>query len=811
MSRKGAKDRTQGRKLRSIGTKAKTRVAPSDKSQATLITKLKAHARDLEKKLETRTRELSEALEQQTATSEVLQVISTSSGELEPVFETILVNAVRICEATFGNMYLRDGEVFRIAAAHNTPPPLLEHRRRVPLQRPTSAFGRMVRTKEVVHVADLLADPRYAEREPEIVTGVELGGIRTLLIVPMLKEKDLIGALTIYRQEVRPFNDKQIDLVKNFAAQAVIAIENTRLLNELRESLRQQTATSEVLQVISSSPGELEPVFNAMLENAARICEASYGALWLRDGDGFRYAALHGDLPQVWIDSLRDGTVTRVRPDTPLARVAQTRKPIQVPDMGMDPSYRAGDPLPVSGVDIGGIRTLAAVPMVKDDMLVGIIAIYRKKVRPFTDKQIELVTNFASQAVIAIENTRLLNELRQRTDDLSESLEQQTATSEVLKVISSSPGKLEPVFQAMLQNAVSICEAKFGSMVLYDGDAFRRVALHGAPNAFAALQERDPIVPRSAHSLYRVADTKQLVHIADMALESPEEPIAKFAGGRTLLIVPMLKETELVGAIGIYRQEVRPFTDKQVELVQNFAAQAVIAIENTRLLNELRKSLQQQTATAEVLGVISSSPGELQPVFDAMLANAVRLCQASYGHMWLCEGNAFRTVALHGALPAANQWQSGALFHGSPEVPSVHAVRTRQPVHVADLRTTKAYLAGDQLARAGADIADIRTLVAVPMLKENESIGVIIIYRKEVRPFTEKQVELVSNFRSRPSSLSRTLGCSTSCANRCSSRPQLPTCSRSSVARLSTCKRCSIPWSSRLRGCAKRTWRRCFA
>ena len=562
----------------------------------------------------------------------------------------------------------------------------------------------------------------------------------------MLKEKDLIGALTIYRQEVRPFNDKQIDLVKNFAAQAVIAIENTRLLNELRELLRQQTATSEVLQVISSSPGELEPVFNAMLENAARICEASYGALWLRDGDGFRYAALHGDLPQVWIDSLRDGTVTRVRPDTPLARVAQTRKPIQVPDMGMDPSYRAGDPLPVSGVDIGGIRTLAAVPMVKDDMLVGIIAIYRKKVRPFTDKQIELVTNFASQAVIAIENTRLLNELRQRTDDLSESLEQQTATSEVLKVISSSPGKLEPVFQAMLQNAVSICEAKFGSMVLYDGDAFRRVALHGAPNAFAALQERDPIVPRSAHSLYRVADTKQLVHIADMALESPEEPIAKFAGGRTLLIVPMLKETELVGAIGIYRQEVRPFTDKQVELVQNFAAQAVIAIENTRLLNELRESLQQQTATAEVLGVISSSPGELQPVFDAMLANAVRLCQASYGHMWLCEGNAFRTVALHGALPAANQWQSGALFHGSPEVPSVHAVRTRQPVHVADLRTTKAYLAGDQLARAGADIADIRTLVAVPMLKENELIGVIIIYRKEVRPFTEKQVELVSNF-----------------------------------------------------------------
>jgi GAF domain-containing protein len=338
----------------------------------------------------------------------------------------------------------------------------------------------------------------------------------------------------------------------------------------------------------------------------------------------------------------------------------------------------------------------------------------------------------------------LERDLAQAQRELSEAREQQAATAEVLRIVSRSPEDLRPVFATILANATRLCQAKFGNLDLRVGDGFHIAALHNAPQAYVEWRERQPVVHVGRFPnvpLARIVRTKAVQHIPDLTADQayiertpPIVALVEASGARSLLSVPMLKDGDVIGAIVIYRQEVRPFSDHQIELIETFAAQAVIAIENTRLVNELRESLQQQTATADVLKVISSSPGDLQPVFDSMLANATRLCQASYGHMWLCEGNAFRTVALHGALPAANQWQSGALFHGGPDVPSVHAVRTRQPVHVADLRTTKAYLSGDQLARAGADIAGIRTLVAVPMLKENESIGVIIIYRKEVRP-----------------------------------------------------------------------------
>jgi GAF domain-containing protein len=391
--------------------------------------------------------------------------------------------------------------------------------------------------------------------------------------------------------------------------------------------------------------------------------------------------------------------------------------------------------------------------MLKDNELVGIIVIYRQEVRLFTDKQIALVQNFAAQAVIALENTRLLNELRQ-------SLEQQTATSEVLKVISSSPGELEPVFQALLENATRICEAKFGTLFQYDGKLLHRVAGIGTPPALVEFQEkRGPFKPETSLRLNRLLQTKAVCHTADELSELDPGPPAKYGGARSVLGVPMLKDEEFVGAIVIYRQEVRPFTDKQIELVQNFAAQAVIAIENARLLNELRQrttdpseSLEQQTATSEVLKVISSSPGELEPVFNAMLENATRLCEAKFGVL-RSEGDALRAVALYCApLAYAEERRRNPIICPilTPQTTLGRAVATKQTVQIADVLEEPNYFdapsgyTGTQLAK----LAGARTILAVPMIKENELMGAVVIYRQEVRPFTNKQVELVTNFAS---------------------------------------------------------------
>jgi GAF domain-containing protein len=372
----------------------------------------------------------------------------------------MLANALRICGAKFGMLSRYSDGVFVMQALVGAPPALVDALLHKPFRPPAGIpLDRMMRTKQPVHTLDAAAE----EHKP---ISARLAGARSHIVVPMLKNDELIGGISIYRTEVRSFTDKQIELLQSFAAQAVIAIENTRLLNELRESLQQQTATADVLKVISSSPGELGPVFETMLANAVQICGAKFGVMSLREGDAFRVIATHG-APPAFVEQRRREPLIRPTPGHNLERMVRTKEVVHVPDIFADPKSA-----PILA-KFGGAKALVNVPLLKGRDIIGSIVIFRQEAGPFSDKQIELVKNFAAQAVIAIENTRLLNELRQRTSDLSESLEQQTATSEVLSVISSSAGELEPVFRAMLENAVRICCAKFGVLWLSDGDGWR--------------------------------------------------------------------------------------------------------------------------------------------------------------------------------------------------------------------------------------------------------------------------------------------------------------------------------------------------
>jgi GAF domain-containing protein len=684
--------------------------------------------------------ELRESLERQTATSEVLKIIAASPGNLEPVFNAMLENATRICEAKFGTLWLAERDGLRAVAVYNPPPGFAEIMRGTLFRpNPKTAVGRVMIDKQVVQIVDLVADAAYIERDPLRVALVEVAGARTLVVVPMLKEGALLGAISIYRQESQAFTEKQIALMQNFAAQAVIAVENSRLLNELRESLDQQTATSKVLEIISSSPGKLEPVFQSMLENAVRICDAKFGTLFRFDGSAFHLAA-RVNTPPALADFQKQRGPFLPPPDTSLDRMMQTKQVHHTADA-------AAEPVPAAGAKLGGARSTVYVPMLKEDELIGALVIYRQEVRPFTGKHIELLQNFAAQAVIAIENARLLNELRQ-------SLQQQTATSEVLDVISKSPGELKPVFDAVLENATRLCEATFGTLYRFENGAFWVTALRNVPPEFAAFLQGGPHRPSSASTLGRAANNRQPTHVGDITAEPAYlqgDPylveVTRISGARTVLVVPMLKESEFVGAIAIYRTEVRPFTDKQIELVQNFAAQAVIAIENARLLNELRESLQKQTASAEVLRVISSSPGDLIPVFDSVLANATRLCEATFGTLNLHDNGAFPLAATHNAPVAyAEHRRRYPLIAVDPRHPLARVAASKQVVQIADMQTEPLYLEKDPNFTALTDLAGARTVFLVPMLKDDHLIGTITIFRQEVRPFADKQIEIVKNF-----------------------------------------------------------------
>jgi GAF domain-containing protein len=661
------------------------------------------------KEIQERNAELREALEHQTATSEVLSIISRSPTDVQPVLDAIVESAAKVCGIDDVVLRLREGNVMA-ARAHLGPIVIVRLKHSI-----DEPYYRWMHEHGTLHVSDA----RAAQNDfPPLGSA---GGFRTFLGAPLRQHGELIGTLNARRMEVRPFTPAQIKLLETFADQAVIAIENVRLFNELKESLEQQTATSEILGVIASSLTDIQPVLDVVAENAARLCDSYDAQIYRVEGDLMRKMASYGIVSPV----LAIGETRSLSRGLVAGRAILDRRLIHIHDMVAE---READWDLWQADKEQGIRTVLAVPLLREGIPIGAIMIRRTELRPFTDKQIKLLETFADQAVIAIENVRLFKEIQERNAELREALEHQTATAEVLGIISRSPTDVQPVLDAIVESAARVCGTDDVVLRLYEGS---KSVLRAH---FGSIPVRTVEVSMDLPRFHWMREHGTL-HVPDARVQ-----VRSDVDWRTHLSVPLRQQGELIGHLTARRTEVRPFTPAQIKLLETFADQAVIAIENVRLFQELKESLEQQTATSEILGVIASSPTDIQPVLDAVAESATRLCEANDASILRVVDERIVAAARYGPnIPAPVVLPS--LSRGFP---GGRAIIDRRTIHIHDLVAEFDTEYPD--ARPLHQMTASRTVLATPLLRQDEAIGAIVVRRPEVRPFTDKQMALLKTF-----------------------------------------------------------------